>query len=236
MSTVPLWMCVVICVLVFNGATADRVHIGYSPATLLSGDMTSCAAGAVGSDCKRGLASALALFRNISAAMSPNAETFIPILDKNTAFVQAHPQNLGVNAKVFANFSITNFLVKPWIFADLEKVNATQYFEVASPAMLGTNLVLDKSDPMYYYVAGSSTIGSGDYTTTLLSALRTDNLLDPRCSRFEDRRRLHPQVSQDHRPSLRRQAKACLRVFQRALPPHSRRCHWPARSLKPAMH
>ena len=106
---------------------------------------------------------------------APDAYTFIPTLDKDTAFVQSHPLNAGVNAKVFANFSVSYFNVKPWIFTDLAKVGATPYFQIPSPSMLGTNIVLSPSDPMYYYTKRIASIGSGNYKTAILSALRTDS-------------------------------------------------------------
>eukprot|EP00672_Neobodo_designis_P018222 CAMPEP_0174828918 /NCGR_PEP_ID=MMETSP1114-20130205/1607_1 /TAXON_ID=312471 /ORGANISM="Neobodo designis, Strain CCAP 1951/1" /LENGTH=1021 /DNA_ID=CAMNT_0016062651 /DNA_START=100 /DNA_END=3165 /DNA_ORIENTATION=+ len=96
-------------------AEAVSVYVSLTEATLLSGGLTDCPT-PDHEDCEGGIASALALVRNRTAA--PHFETHFVIceFDRQAPFVQMHPLDWGVNTMLFDYFGLPIMTVRPSLF------------------------------------------------------------------------------------------------------------------------
>jgi hypothetical protein len=98
-----------------QAADAAAAHVSITEATLLSGGLTDCPT-PNSATCRAGIASALALVRNLTAVTPAEPHFLLCEFDRQTPFVQMHPLGWGVNTLLFDYFGLRTATVRHSFF------------------------------------------------------------------------------------------------------------------------
>ncbi|KAJ9435137.1 hypothetical protein DIPPA_16715 [Diplonema papillatum] len=125
---------------------AQNLTLAYSAATLLSGGIDDCPTPLAAEDCRRGIASAMVVVRELRAA--GRDVLFVPLADRQTAFVQMHPLTWGVNAVVFDYFNLPVYFTRHSMFTSRRDLSKLQARDTRTKPLV-SNVLVSPADDWY---------------------------------------------------------------------------------------
>lgn len=129
--------------------TVAAVKVGYSLATLLSGELTDCNT-ITSANCRRGTSGVAQVLREVRAEGHP--VTYFPEMDRQTAFVQMHPRSWAVNAQFFAHFGWPVYLTPPSLFSERDRPGWEGLRVTGAPLPFLSNVRVDPNDRFFGFV------------------------------------------------------------------------------------
>jgi hypothetical protein len=99
---------------------AQDVLISFTRAPLFSGSLEDCKQQPNNKACTWGLVTALAKHRLRVNTTNATFHIFIPYIDTRSALIDIHPDQAGLNIKLYKSFNISHYTAEPWFLFDLE--------------------------------------------------------------------------------------------------------------------